>query len=302
MSNPAVDFSAAATFIQIHARLIDRHRFTYHFAGGNPEAVLSALRPYQNPDGGFGHALEADHRGPSSQPGTTATALTILSEIDRFTDPMVTQALDFLQTATQPDGGVPVALPSIAGEPRAPWWEIDVDNLQGMILPTALITGLLHKHQVDHPWRETATDFCWRAIEAIETTHPYEVRFSLAFLDHVPDRERAQRQAERLISLLREQRLVLVNPTKPEDVIIAPGYAEGEFHTPLDYAPRPESVARPYFSDQEITTALDTLISKQRPDGGWMFNWREWNPVVTWEWRGAITTNHLLTLRAYNRL
>jgi hypothetical protein len=62
------DLSAASAFIWRSARLIDRYRFAYLFLDGEREAVLAALRPYQNPDGGFGNALEPDLRATLSQP------------------------------------------------------------------------------------------------------------------------------------------------------------------------------------------------------------------------------------------
>ncbi len=46
-------------FIYQNARLIDRRRFEYFFEGGTQDAVIDALRSYQNEDGGFGNALES---------------------------------------------------------------------------------------------------------------------------------------------------------------------------------------------------------------------------------------------------
>jgi len=43
-------------------------------------------------------------------------------------------------------------------------------------------------------------------------------------------------------------------------------------------------------------------VAAQRADGGWTFNWPVWTPVVEPEWRGAITVEMLLRLRAYGRL
>ncbi len=60
------DLSKATDFIWRTARLLDRHRFAFLFLDGPRDAVLRALRPYQNADGGFGHALEPDLRGPVS--------------------------------------------------------------------------------------------------------------------------------------------------------------------------------------------------------------------------------------------
>ena len=82
----------------------------------------------------------------------------------------------------------------------------------------------------------------------------------------------------------------------------APGYAPGEVHTPLDYALRPDSLARRWFSDAEIALALDALATAQADDGGWSFNWRDWNPATTIEWRGLVTVRALTILRAYGRL
>ena len=73
-------------------------------------------------------------------------------------------------------------------------------------------------------------------------------------------------------------------------------------HTPLDYAPAPHSLAWALFSDAVITAHLDALVAAQQPDGGWRFNWRAWNPATTLEWRGWLTVETHLTLRAYGRL
>jgi hypothetical protein len=185
---------------------------------------------------------------------------------------------------------------------RAPWWNVDTVSTAGSLLPTGGVAGLLHKHGSTHPWLAGATEFCWRAIEQLGETHPYDVHYALAFLEHAPDRARAEREIARLGRLVREQRLVLLNPAKLDDVRIPPGYAEGEFHTPLNYAPRPESPARSWFSEAEMTRALDALAQGQGEDGGWTFNWRDWNTAATCEWRGVVTIEALLTLRAYGRL
>lgn len=297
-----VDLAAAESFIWQTARLLERHRYAYHFKGGNPAQVLAALQPYQNPDGGFGNALEPDFRGVDSQPVLAHGALWVLDEIGQCQGPLAQQVCDYLASVTAPNGGVPAVLPSVRGYPRAPWFNVDDDAPPGSLLPTAGIAGLLHKNRVEHPWLDTATSFCWQAIAALEDTHPYEVEFSLTFLDHVPDREHATREADRLGRLVRERNLVALGPERPDEAQIPPGYAPGEVHTPLDYATTPASLARRSFSDQEITRALNALEEAQGEDGGWYFNWREWNPATTLEWRGWITVDTLLKLRAYGRL
>lgn len=295
------DLDAAETFIWLNARLIDRHRYTALFKAGDAESAVAALRPYQNPDGGFGHGLEPDGRGQSSQPAHVHFALQMLDEVGQCQGPMVTRAIAYLASVTTADGGVPVALPSIRHGPRAPWWDVE-DDAPGSLLPTAGIVGLLHKNRVEHPWLTTATAFCWQALAALEDTHPYEVDSCLTFLEHVPDRHAAGREADRLGRMVGEQQLVALELDGRGEVHIPPGYAPGEVHSPLDYAPRPTSLARQWFSDQEIELDLDALATGQGDDGGWFFNWRDWNPATTLEWRGWVTIRALAILRSYGRL
>src|SRR4051812_40563853 len=107
---------AARTFILLNGRILDRRRYAYLFENGDAEAVKIALRSYQNPDGGFGHALEPDSRGTSSHPTTVYTALRILDEIGGFDDLMASNAADYLESVAAVDGGVPVAMPSLLSE------------------------------------------------------------------------------------------------------------------------------------------------------------------------------------------
>ncbi|HLT21036.1 MAG TPA: hypothetical protein VKZ96_16380, partial [Thermomicrobiales bacterium] len=172
------DLAAAEEFIWLNARLLDRHRFAYLFLGGDGEPVVQALRAYQNPDGGFGHAIEPDLRTPTSQPTGVWAAFEVLDEVGRFDDPMIQRGCDFLASVSAPDGGAPFVLPTAMAHPRGPWWQTD-DNPPGSVVQTGAIVGLLHKHGVEHPWLGTATEFCWRAAETMEQVSPYQVRFLL---------------------------------------------------------------------------------------------------------------------------
>jgi hypothetical protein len=278
--------SRAATYLHEHARLIDRLRFEAAFGGLPRTRVLDVLRCYQNPDGGFGNALEPDLRGAGSQPQPVEVAFWILDELDAFTDPMVAAACDYLDGVTAKDGGVPFVLPSVRDTPHAPWWETP-DSPPGSLVPTASIAGLLHKHGVSHPWLTPATDFCWSAIESLTTTSPYEARAVVHFLDYAGDRERAEAEFARL----REALLATVtfDPS-----------ASGHAHHPLDFAPSP--LRLPLFSAEILEQHLDALAATQSPSGGWGANWLIWTPVVEHEWGGFITVLRLLTLRAYGRL
>ena len=48
------------------------------FENGDPEDALSVLASYQNEDGGFGNALEANCWNPNSSPYITSFAISII--------------------------------------------------------------------------------------------------------------------------------------------------------------------------------------------------------------------------------
>ncbi|HEU4782894.1 MAG TPA: hypothetical protein VFS83_06115 [Ktedonobacterales bacterium] len=284
------DLATATAFMWRTARLLDRMRFACLFLDGERQSVAEALRPYQNSDGGFGNALEPDIRAPVSQPVPTWTALCILDEAGAFHDPMVAQACDYLLSITTAEGGVPYALPSVRDYPRAPWWEAEGETPPASLNPTAAIAALLHKHHVEHPWLAVATDYCWRKLDAMDKTEAYEMRSVLPFLDFVSDRQRAEHVFERIGHKILEQKLVALVPA-----------AEDDSHSPLKFAPNPSSLARRLFSDTVIEAHIDALASDQQEDGGWNINWLTWNPDGVFEWRGILTIEALVTLRAYGR-
>jgi len=284
------DVDRAERFMWLNGRLIDRLRFAHLFRDAPASLVVEALRPYQNPDGGFGHGIEPDLRGPTSQPFGTDSALRILEETDALGDPMVEQTCEFLASITTADGGVPFVLPSVRSEPRAPWWEPPEDP-PGSILPTATIVGLLYWAGVHHPWMEGATSFCWERIDALEETNPYEARSILEFLDGAPDRDRAGAAFGRLKPLILAGGHVALDPE-----------ASGEVHWPVDYAPTPDCLGRRLFDDDLVEAHLDALAGRQQPDGGWTVNWKIWTPITGHEWRAWATVQALKTLRAYGRM
>ncbi len=287
---------AAETFVWLSGRLLERLRFAFLFRGGPRERVLAALRPYQNADGGFGEALEPDFRGLVSQPTTADQALRLLDEMALFDDPIVRRVCDYLAMISLPGGGVPTMLSDVPRYPHAPWWEPGKGEPRASLLPTAGIAGLLHKHRVDHPWLAPATEFCWAAIDALAEAPPslglpYVIRFALAFLDHVPDRRRAEQAAAALGRRVLQIKAVALDPQ-----------ASGEVHFVLDYAPEPQTLARRWFDDSLIERHLDALVDAQQDDGGWSINWPTWTPITGLEWRAWQTIQRLKTLRAYDRL
>lgn len=279
---------AAEHFMMRNARLIDRHRYTFHFQGGPIAPIRSALEAYRNVDGGYGNALEPDLRGHGSQPRAVEVALRILDELGEIPPATAAHIATWLTSVTRDDGGVPWVLPTVVHSEAAPWWRACAD-FSASLTPTAAIAGLLYKHHVGHPWRDRATVFTWRRVAALRWIDPEDAVAVTTFLQHVPDRARAAAEMRRLAPMIR-------------GVITRDPEAAGPVHKPLDLASHPDHVARELFTDAEISVHLDALAAQQGEDGGWPAPWDGWCPAATLEWRGIITLRRLLTLRAYGRL
>ncbi|SED86747.1 hypothetical protein SAMN05216532_6034 [Streptomyces sp. 2231.1] len=290
----------AEQFVWLTARVLEQRLFAYHFLHGAPDAVETALDAYRDEDGGYGHALEPDLRGPVSQPLHTAHALRVLDAIGRCAGQRVERVCRYLTSASTPDGALPAVRPGQRGYPTAPFVPV-VDDPPSELLATGPVVGLLHRNEVWHAWLFRATDFCWRAVESLEKSHPYEVEAAVAFLDSAPDRPRAEAAADRLGRLVREQRLAALDPDDLGAYPVAPGYAPGEHHFPHDFAKSPASLARAWFTDGEMARSLDHLAAEQREDGGWPVRWRQWAAAPTLEARPMVTIEALRTLRAYGR-
>jgi hypothetical protein len=290
----------AEQFVWLTARVLEQRLFAYHFLNGAPEPVEAALDAYRDEDGGYGHALEPDLRGPVSQPLHVARALRVLDAVGRCGGQRVDRVCRYLTSVSTADGALPAVLAGQRGYPAAPFVPV-VDDPPGELLATGPVVGLLHRNEVWHAWLFRATDFCWQAVESLEKSHPYEVEAAVAFLDSAPDRPRAEAAADRLGRLVREHRLAALDPDRLDAYPVAPGYAPGEHHFPHDFAPGPDSLARAWFTDEEMTRSLDHLAAEQQEDGGWPIRWRQWAPVVALESRPAVTIEALRTLRAYGR-
>ena len=284
------DLDAAARFLAGHARVLDRRRFERLFLDGDARPVRDAVAAFRNPDGGFGHALEPDGRTPASQPAAVAMALDTLDEADAWDEELVAGACEWLEANAPAEGGASFVEPTVEGWPRAPWWEAE-EGRPASLFTTGSIAATLHARHVEHRWLDGATDLLWLRIDELDDPGPYAARGLLRFLDHVPDRDRAEPALDRIGRLLFERELVALDPD-----------AGGEVHTPLDFAPTPDSIARRLFDEATIEAHLDHLAGGQADDGGWTFNWLAWSPVAASEWRGSRTVDALRTLRANGRL
>jgi hypothetical protein len=113
----------------------------------------------------------------------------------------------------------------------------------------------------------------------------------LVFLEHVPDRDRAEKCAAALAPNLASIPLFHLDPD-------APGYGL----SPLDVAPQATSRWRALFTDAQLGAHLDRLQKDQQADGGWPITWEPPSQAAVSEWRGIVTLGALRTLTSYGRL
>ena len=225
--------------------------------GGDARPVRDAVAAFRNSDGGFGHALEPDGRTPASQPAAVAMALRTLDEADAWDEELVAGACEWLAANAPAEGGASFVEPTVEGWPHAPWWEAE-EGRPASLFTTRDIEATLHARHVEDRWLDDATALLWRRIDDLGDPGPYAFRSVLTFLQHVPDRGRAEQAFEPVGRLLFDRDMVALDPD-----------AEGEVHTPLDFAPNPDSIARRLFDDATIEAHLDHLATSQADDGGW---------------------------------
>ena len=124
----AQDYAEIRLWMYRNARQIELALWQYYFENGSQESVLAALAMYQNADGGFGNALEADSWNTESSPYTTLYAINILNGI-HFTDtgnPLMQGIFRFLESGVySDDDGWWFNIPTNDDYPHAQWWTYD---------------------------------------------------------------------------------------------------------------------------------------------------------------------------------
>lgn len=280
-----IDVPAAQQFVYLSARLLDRHRTAALLDDESAEPALKALAAYRNTDGGYGHGLEPDVRGPNSETTSVLHALEVLEELDALTDPLAGVSA-WVAGVAGPDGGVPFALASSGPYPTAPWIAPIGDSHL-----TFGLAALIARTGDDSPWLRAATEWCWQQLTRVDELRGYTLRFALDFLDRAEDGDRAEQVIDTLRPLIRADGSVPVDGGTADEALSA-----------LTLSRQPSSRSRVLFTAEQIDTGLDELAAGQQHDGGWLFDWAAWAPAQAHEWRGLVTLRALQTLRANGRI
>lgn len=284
----------AEQFILDTARPVERAEFQCLFHNGPKEAVVEALRPFQNPDGGFGHALEPDNWNPESTPITTNTALGILFH---------TGALDMAEEMTKgmvryikasqdsADGRWLFAVESNRNHPHAIWWEKKDDDVSGWNPGVSLAAFLVCMGE--EAYRETVRKAFleWEQAKNGDALKCYILAYELLKkygVDDIIDYDRTLQSIQDCV-----QEIVCKDVSK---------YG-------VEYATSPSWFDREFLPDSlrpQIRAELAALDRLQMEDGGFDIVWqwytpyeKEFSQARDW-WRPRVTMEKLLFHRAWS--
>lgn len=300
-------FEQARSFIYRHARPLDFARWQYHFENGSQEAVLNALAAYQNADGGFGHALEADSFNPNSCPIQTLTAAVILREIG-LTDPshpIIQGMLRYLDSSADFDDAHRQwlnVIPTNNDYPCAVWWKYGDEGSEFKYNPTAGLAGFAIRYA--DPGSALYQKACAIAQEAVDWLCAQDIfaeQHVTACFIGLYDYCAAAGKAPFDMAALRDRLSSLVQLTLDG---VADKWGKEYAAMPSDLIPTRASVF--YAGNEAVVKAqCDYIRRSQLPDGSFIVPWQWWNDhkeydiAVLW-WKGDIIVKNLLHLKAFD--
>ena len=291
-----VNYLKARDFILTNARMIERRLFHFHFENGIPEGVFHSVYAYRNLDGGFGHGMEPDTASPESQPLFTIMAIESLEEAGCLNADLIKRDfVPYFENVLTDKGGIPWMLRPKSDYPCADHFRTVRE--WAALSTTAPMLGLLEKYNIKVSWMPKAEAFVWQEIERMQEKHVFChlcVPRRLQFLQYTRNRERAAKALDDL------KRWILAKGVLCEDKTDDGWGLYGKPHS-LYYAPTPNSILSPIFSQAMIDADLDELINRQQKDGRWD-TWYGLSEGMKLEWAGIQTLWTLKVLKSYGRI
>ena len=303
-------FEKARQFIYRNARPLDLARWQFHFEHGSQEAVLKALAAYQNEDGGFGHALEADSFNPNSCPIQTWTATVILQEIG-MTDPshpIIQGILRYLDSGADFDTEHRQWLnvvPTNNDYPCATWWKYGEKGSEFKYNPTAALAGFILRYaeresmlyQQAREIAKEAVDWLMAHDDAMSDQHVIGCFMSLyeSCLD-------TNTRLFDMNALYQKLSAMLHSCLDGADEKWGKEYCA----FPSDYI---DSKNSPFYAEHAdiVHQACNFIKRQQLPDGSYPVVWQWWTDHKEFEiaanwWKSDITIKYMLFLQEFDSL
>ncbi len=300
-------FLRAREFMYRNARPLDLARFQYHFEDGSKEAVMKVLSYYQNQDGGFGHAVEADCWNPNSIPLHSGAAGSIITEIDYedASHPVIQGLLRWYESGACFDGKMwAITVESNNDYPHAPWWHTEsVSRCHTDYNGTAQIAGFIVRYSPKNSELfQLGVRIANEAIQAISAETIMDMHTVICYLRMSKSFEKAEAiqyisYDELKVKLHKAiNRLIEKDTSKWSAYVCQPSCfissRESEF-----YSENAE------IADYECQYIIDTQLE----DGSWNIGWQwssypdEWAISKNW-WKGQWIIQNLLYLKGFKRI
>lgn len=286
-------WNRAQAFVARSGRPLELARWNA-LSGDDPAPVLDVLAAYQNPDGGFGHALEPDFWNPESTPIQTWVAVEVMREVGvPRGHPLVARLLGWLEAQWAAGTGLPSVVPGNNDHPHAPWWAYDPDQSHSNHSewnPQAALAGFAWARAEKGSRVEAlAHDAVVRGLAALETEgatfDPHVVACFVTLAEELAtkpgdfDLGTLDRRLNALAEALVESdpgRWFTTYCCRPSQLVRTPGR----------WSPRLETLAR---------LEAAALGDVQDAEGSWPVTWswegEAWPVARTW-WRGVMAVQN----------
>ncbi len=298
-----LDITNTGRWIHRNARGLELAKWRFYFEGGDAESVIDELQYYQNTDGGFGHALEADCWNPASAPSQMFYAIHILHELayQDTTHPVIQNMLRYLESGKDMVDGFWVSiLPSNNQYPHAPWWTKTDKKTFDVYMPNADICWFILKFaQKDSPLYDKAVSMVQRMLNLFlsqNEVEPHSLESMMFLLRELQKTDSSCGQLEDAatahgIQLMRG--LIEVNPDTWTAYCITPSFFIHDRLHPL------------YPEYRELLKLeVQRLMETRDADGCWDINWvwQEYESAyrlsANW-WKSSVTMQKLMLYETF---
>ncbi|MCM1298719.1 MAG: hypothetical protein NC203_05005 [Firmicutes bacterium] len=302
-------FEKARRFIYRNARPLELARWQYHFENGSREAVLKALAFYQNQDGGFGHAVEADSFNPNSCPIQTWQAIAILKDVglEDASHPIIEGILRYLDSGadfSEERGQWLNTVSSNDNYPHAIWWSYSDKETDFRYNPTACLAGfILRFAPKDGGLYKKAEAIAQRAFDWFKENAPVGEKHIagcfISLFEYMSEAGLNTVDMDEFKSRLIEE--VNANICRSADKWLS------------EYVCRPSAFIRSrdsiFYKGNEEPAAkeCEVIISSQLDDGSfavpwqWFNDYREFTLAENW-WKSVIVIENMMFLKGFEAI
>lgn len=297
----------ARRFVYRTARPLDLARWKFHFENGSADDVVKALSAFQNEDGGFGNAVEADYWKPALSPLQTWKATEFLREcgIDDPKNEIIQGILRYLSSGKDFDSERrlwPSELPDNNDYPHAIWWTYHADAEPCPYNPTASLAGFYLKYgDCSDPFYKTALEIAKDRCQQWCSNRKDDMHVTSCMAELYEYCMEANNEIGDMDGFCQ----ALKDSVKLELDREADQWDEGYVCMPSHIILSPDSMFYPDNAEL-VHKELDRILHCQLPDGSFEVPWKWWTEYPEFEvakmwWKSDFCIKYSRMLKAFDR-